>query len=355
MSAMPDSALRVGASAGLSLQIDFSASSPEATRDVLLGAVWHSGRSGHPTPGNADIRVAMQPLLVSHAGVMEQWRVAGAVRSGSLGPARYRCSDELLFVVISLDERNEARSSEPRCDIASAAQQAYGALFDVMAREGFAHLVRCWNYFADINRDQVDQLGTLERYRLFNIGRQAAFEAAEQSADVGAPAACALGTQGGPLTVYALASRREPRCVENPRQVSAYRYPQRYGPKSPSFSRASVLSDAHGGHVLFVSGTASIVGHESMHLGDVVAQTEESLRNIATVVTQANLGLESEVFSSHKLCYKVFVRHPGDAPLVAETVRRVLGREEGTIDMIVLRADVCRAELLVEIEAVGFA
>jgi chorismate lyase/3-hydroxybenzoate synthase len=51
----------------------------------------------------------------------------------------------------------------------------------------------------------------------------------------------------------------------------------------------------------------------------------------------------------------VFVRYTADAPVVAETVRRVLGEKGETIHMIVLRADVCRAELLVEIEAVGFA
>jgi chorismate lyase/3-hydroxybenzoate synthase len=293
MGVMSDQGPHGGTTASLSLQIAFAEVPNGIAPDDLLGAVWHSGL---PAAGTADIRIAMPPLLAVNAGVMEQWRVAGAVREGTLGPARYRCTEELLFVAITVDECSGEQQGEQLRDIASAAQQAYTVLFEVLALEGFTHLVRCWNYFADINLDQADQLGTLERYRLFNIGRQAAFEAAEHSADVGAPAACALGTHEGPLTVYALASRRAPRCVENPRQVSAYRYPERYGPKSPSFSRGSVLSDASGGHILFVSGTASIVGHESVHIGDVVAQTEESLRNIATVMTQANLGLGSEVF-----------------------------------------------------------
>jgi chorismate lyase / 3-hydroxybenzoate synthase len=345
-----------GPAGPLSLEVVYSALPGESSGN-LLGAVWHGGVASArgALTVDADIQIAMPPLLVPDAGVMERWCVSGAVRQGSLGPARYRCTSELLFVAITLAEQSGERPGETARDIAGAAQEAYAALFEVMEREGFSHLVRCWNYFADINRDQVNQLGTLERYRLFNIGRQAAFEATEHSADVGAPAACALGTHAGPLTVYALAARNEPRCVENPRQISAYRYPERYGPKSPSFSRGSVLSDADGGHVLFVSGTASIVGHESVHLGDVVAQTEESLRNIVTVVTQANRELGREVFSSHKLCYKVFVRHPDDAPMVADTVRRVLGNKGEAINMVVLRADVCRAELLVEIEAVGFA
>ncbi|MEC5384196.1 hypothetical protein VVD49_00605 [Uliginosibacterium sp. H3] len=350
-----------GSTGVLSLEVACAAA-PDAGDARLLGAVWHSDvvLAGGASAG-VDIQIAMSPLPAEAAtgdqagGVMEQWRVSGAVREGVRGPARYRCTDDLLFVAITLAEQSGERPREVARDIAAAAQQAYTTLFDVMAAEGFGHLVRCWNYFADINRHQANQLGTLERYRLFNIGRQAAFEASEHSADVGAPAACALGTQGGPLTVYALAARQAPRCVENPRQVSAYRYPERYGPKSPSFSRGSVLSDAKGGQVLFVSGTASIVGHESVHLGDVVAQTEESLRNIVTVVAEANRGLGRDAFSSHKLCYKVFVRRPEDALMVADTVHRVLGSEGETINMVVLRADVCRAELLVEIEAVGFA
>ncbi|MDB5799988.1 MAG: endoribonuclease [Rhodocyclales bacterium] len=343
------------AAGALSLRVSFEGMSAVKASAGLLGAVWHADVTDHT---EADIQVAMPSMLADQAGVLEQWRVDGDVREGRLGPALFRCTDKLLFVAISIDEPLTGQTR----DIAGAAQQAYAALFEVMAAEGFAHLVRCWNYFADINQEQVDQGGVLERYRLFNIGRQAAFEASEHSAEVGAPAACALGTHGGPLTIYALAARSEPRSVENPRQVSAYRYPRRYGPKSPSFSRGSVLSDAAGGHVLFISGTASIVGHESVHVGDVVAQTEESLRNIVTVVAQANLGLGSEVFSSHKLCYKVFVRNPADAPVVADTVRRVLGMDMGegkesgeATDMVVLQADVCRAELLVEIEAVGFA
>jgi chorismate lyase/3-hydroxybenzoate synthase len=353
MAVEPAPLSRRKAASALSLHVSFDAMANPAAHGNLLGAVWHSEL---PVKDGIDINITMPPLLATHAGMLEQWRVDAEVRSGQRGPAHYRYTDRLLFVTITIGEP----VSEYANDIEGAARQAYAALFDVMEAEGFAYLVRCWNYFADINADQPDQRGVLERYRLFNIGRQAAFEAAEHSAEVGAPAACALGTSDGPLTIYALAARSEPSCVENPRQVSAYRYPQRYGPKSPSFSRGSVLSDGNGGHVLFVSGTASILGHESVHLGDVVAQTEESLRNIATVVAQANLGLGAEVFSSRKLCYKVFVRNVEDAAVVADTLRRIVGSGAGTesgetADMVVLRADVCRAELLVEIEAVGFA
>jgi hypothetical protein len=59
--------------------------------------------------------------------------------------------------------------------------------------------------------------------------------------------------------------------------VSAYDYPRQYGPAAPSFSRAALTPDP----LLLISGTASIVGHASVHLGDVTAQLEETLANLA--------------------------------------------------------------------------
>ncbi|HEX5126100.1 MAG TPA: Rid family hydrolase, partial [Rhodocyclaceae bacterium] len=168
---------------------------------------------------------------------------------------------------------------------------------------------------------------------------------------VSAPAACALGTKSGGLVLYCLASRSAPRSIENPRQVSAYHYPERYGPRSPYFSRASLLALSSGQHVLFISGTASIVGHESLHVGDVLAQTEESLRNIAALVEQANQRLADQVFSVQDLYYKVFIRHGKDFDAVSEVLRR-LGPASTPV---YLEADICRAELLVEIEATGFS
>ena len=68
------------------------------------------------------------------------------------------------------------------------------------------------------------------------------------------------------------ARRRVP--VENPRQVSAYRYPPTYGPRvADLLARGAGRTSAAATIALFISGTASIVGHETVHQGDVRAQT----------------------------------------------------------------------------------
>jgi hypothetical protein len=87
------------------------------------------------------------------------------------------------------------------------------------------------------------------------------------------PAASAVGIADGPLDLCFFAGRGEPPLpLENPRQISTYDYPPQYGPRAPTFSRAT-LAQIGGQWTLFISGTASIVGHQSLHPDDILAQT----------------------------------------------------------------------------------
>jgi enamine deaminase RidA (YjgF/YER057c/UK114 family) len=139
--------------------------------------------------------------------------------------------------------------------------------------------------------------------------------------------------------------------VENPRQVPAYRYSRTYGPRAPTFSRAA-LADAGGGQLaLLVSGTASIVGEHTVHHGDVVAQAHETLRNLQAVIESAHHGCSAR-YTLADLEPTVYVRHAADAVVV----RQVLAQTEPSWrEAPCVQADICRADLLVEIEAHGFA
>jgi chorismate lyase / 3-hydroxybenzoate synthase len=107
---------------------------------------------------------------------------------------------------------------------------------------------------------------------------------------------------------------------------------------------------AAAGTNLFVSGTASIVGHETRHHGDAGAQTAESLANIAAVLEEANRVLGASRYSLDSLTFKVYVRRPGDLAIIAGAIERSAAREA---PIVYLQADVCREDLLVEIEATG--
>jgi enamine deaminase RidA (YjgF/YER057c/UK114 family) len=288
---------------------------------------------------------AVGATLLAPAGTWaDAWVADGELVHRQHGCVRYTSNGEWLHGVAEVDD------AVTDGGLRVATYRAYADLFEVLARSDSRHLLRLWNYITDINL----VTGGSERYREFNAGRQQAFIEAERCAFEGSPAACALGTRTGPLRVYFLAGRRPPLAIENPRQVSAYRYPQTYGPRSPSFSRAALADVGGGRQALFISGTASIVGHETVHVGDVRRQTQESLANIA-VLREIAAQRAGASFDADRLRYTVYVRRRDDLDAVRSEFESVVGaHSRAASEALYLHADICRAALLVEIEAHGF-
>ena len=272
--------------------------------------------------------------------ICEVWHSAEPLQSGRHGPIRYRQGETLLFGSVSLDE--VARDARP--PLQATTEAAYASIFERLESRCYDAL-RFWNYFPAINQESHHK----ERYRQFNIGRQDAFLAHGRSVIGNVPAACALGSAGGGLQIAFLAARANVISVENPRQLSAYHYPSQYGPRSPTFARAGLVK-LGARDMLFISGTASIVGHQTLHHGDVAAQTRECLNNIAAIVAEAKRQAPDAGFRLDTLAYKVYVRHPEDMDTVRREMTQFIG---GGVSAVFLQADVCRADLLVEIEASG--
>jgi len=227
-------------------------------------------------------------------------------------------------------------------DLSDTAQRIYSRLFDFLQSGNYPNLLRVWNYFPEINAIEAG----IERYRSFSVGRHEAFVRYNRKID-DSPSACALGSHGGPLVIYFLASRSPGVQIENPRQTSAYNYPKQYGPRSPTFSRAT-LAFRGDSRTLFISGTASILGHATVHPGSVSLQVRETLANIRAVIDQASReGFKFGGFGKG-MALKVYVRHVEDSSFVLDLIRE----EWGVLrELIVLQADICRSDLLLEIEA----
>lgn len=288
------------------------------------------------------------PVLGDEGGALEVWRVGGPVQPGSNGPVRYSRGGDFLFGSVAVHEGELAGTAgpSPRTPLEIAADLAYREMYATLAAAGNPQLIRVWNYLADIN---VETHG-LERYRQFNTARHEASLACGRAVAGSVPAASALGAAtGSPLTLYFLASHRAPAFIENPRQVSAYRYPTQYGPRSPAFSRATVLGEGSEA-TLFISGTASIVGHRTLHAGDAAAQTRETLVNIEALLEEAGRRSRTEALRLETLAYKVYVRDPKDLPAVRRELESALGPGAA---VLYLQADICRRDLAVEIEAAG--
>ena len=308
-------------------------------KDSVLGGICivESLIESNATPSIAQLKA---PILAGADVAGEIWlshpalTLGKTLSYGSKGAIQYRFDNDLLFGVISIAELGSLQH---------ATESAYLEIFALMQELDYPNIYRFWNYMADINGETEG----LERYRQFNVGRKDAFLAYNSKLDNQLPAACALGLVDGPLTVAFLLGRQATIAIENPRQVNAYEYPEEYGPRTPSFSRATLLN-VDKNAILFISGTASIVGHQTLHPFDVVAQTKETLVNLEVVIGEANRKLGRDAFDLHHIYYRVYIRHASDLTVVRDEIERYVG---ASVRAVYIQADICRNDLLLEIEA----
>lgn len=305
----------------------------------VLAAVQIGGPSS--TPSGARWLEANVPNRSLVAGASREiWLASGPVVPHQVAGGRAAADDRSLFV--------EVQSADAGADLEAQTFELYLRLFQGIERADYPHLLRVWNYVPRVHETQDG----LDRYMLFCKGRSKAFEAVYGAAFAERlSAASAVGCPGHALVVHALTSREPGDHVENPRQTAAYRYPERYGPRSPSFARGTVAPPAWAGAVL-VSGTASIVGHESTNPGDPVEQTRETMRNIEAVLDAAGAPGRGEVLCRRLRSLRVYVRRAEQLPEIRQTVAAAAG---GSVPATWVHAEICRPELLVEIEAISRA
>jgi chorismate lyase/3-hydroxybenzoate synthase len=290
----------------------------------------------HATPAEDPraFRVALEPLGGA-APVVELWQGAAPATLGRDGEVAWAHDGQHLFGRLELDEAAHG-------GIEGAANAGYRRLLAFARDSGFPHLVRIWNYFDAINAGG----GDAERYRRFCVGRAAAL--VTECPPERLPAATAIGRdgEGTALQLYWIATRTPGDAIENPRQQSAYRYPRSYGPASPSFSRAMALDR----RLLLISGTASVVGHATHHEDDALAQLAETLANFASLCEAASKAHPAiPPWLVRESLLKVYVRDPAQQPAVAAALE---ARLPPGCTPLYLRGDICRGDLLLEIDAV---
>ena len=270
--------------------------------------------------------------------VEEHWQIPAKAESGRHGDLRFCRADHLLYIACEC-------ADDGHTDPAGMTEMLYGKILALAKLQGCPTLIRAWNFMPAINHGEDDN----ERYRRFCLGRARALEAA----GIGDRELCAGTAIGGDdphLRVMVLAGRHGGINIENPRQVSAYRYPRIYGPRSPSFARATAIGQPDGSAFLMISGTASVVGHRTLHEGDREAQTAEIIVNLETVLKESAQRLRRPAlgeFGAHSLL-RAYVRHAEHWPQVREQLRSAWP----DTPVIGFRGDICRSDLLVEIEAV---
>jgi len=166
-----------------------------------------------------------------------------------------------------------------------------------------------------------------------------------------------MAGRGLVASCMALETRRDDVCLlplENPRQIPAYAYDAKYSSQSPKFSRAVAL--VLGDYVTtWVSGTASIVDSESCYPDDPELQTEQTIDNIERLIAADNFTAHGLTGAGARLQdlakIRVYLKRQEDLA----KCQVVCERRFGAVPAIYAVADVCRPELLVEIEGVAFS
>ena len=247
-------------------------------------------------------------------------------------------NDEVLFGALQLEE-------SPSTLLDTVTYTAYRRLLVQARALGYPHLLRVWNYFPHINRES-DGLG---RYQRFCAGRHQALAEGLSDFPRTLPAGTAVGTMSGPLKIHFLAARQPGTHVENPRQVSAYEYPRVYGPRSPSFARATLWPSISESHLL-IAGTASVVGHVSEHIGEPHKQTLEIIHNLNALITHTEQlhGITRGQWYG-KALFKIYIRHPEHFVTIHDILKEHLPSHT---QVLYLQGEMCRGELLLEVEGI---
>ncbi len=222
-----------------------------------------------------------------------------------------------------------------------ATQDLYCAMLEVA--DGI-HLYHIWNWVPAINARSSEGE---DNYRLFCQGRAQGFEKfCGAGFEDRLPSASAVGHGGESLMICFVGGRSPVDHLENPEQVPAWRYPRRFGPRSPSFARASVVQSS-AGPLVWVSGTASIKGSETVCAGDFDGQVRTTLGNLDLIMKRAGKDLRRPAAGESRH-FRVYLRNRRNLERARELTGGILA---GTGNSVVwVEADICRNELEIEIE-----
>ena len=298
---------------------------------------------------------ATLPMLAPHPPA---WlgALVGPSRTGTLNP------EGIEAIVHTGEHFTHIQVEVPGADdlapdvLLSRVRHAYLLVADTL-NEQRRHPVRFWNFVPNIHTPSGD--GT-DRYMVFNAGRFAACEhwhGSPNAFDHTLAAASGVGILGSTLAIHCVAADTPGRPVENPRQVPAYRYSRRYGPRPPCFARATrVTRPIDAAWWLFVAGTASIRGEDTAFVGDVVAQTTETFDNLDALLDASEAAHATDRPGHHHgrpahfTSLRVYVVQASDAPTVQALVE---ARYPDVHDIEYAQAELCRTDLLVEVEGVA--
>lgn len=256
-----------------------------------------------------------------------------------------------------LTGKNSAKSYE------QSAVGAFDAVHAVLEAEqmNFNHIVRQWNYIGGIIHDHVINRTHTINYQIFNEIRHRYYN--QFRTVKGFPAATGIGNKFEDVYIEFCAIQHVEQeiktyPIENPDQVNPYQYDQQVLEGSPilaqqvkhppEFERAKLVV-LPGQIRLFISGTASIIGQETIGIGDIEKQTLTTISNVEKLADYNHVRKSYPMLPQGSFEYsliRVYVKEMKDLKRTMSICRQKFRN----IPISFVMTDVCRDDLLVEIE-----
>ena len=251
-------------------------------------------------------------------------------------------------------------ANEPDLSFREQASSAFEKMKLILSLEEFSfdHLIRQWNYIPEILKTHPENGRLYQNYQLFNDIRQYYYGIYKRNSIY--PAATGIGMDCGPVTIDFIAVKQNENTLiaglSNPNQINAFSYGQdvlvgsamneNENKKAPLFERAKYIG-AKENALVFISGTASITGEKTIGLDDIKEQTQVTIKNISDLTSGDNIQSVGTKISKKDYTYlRVYVKQEDDF----DSVRKICKEKYGDMPILFIKADICRDNLLVEIE-----
>ena len=278
----------------------------------------------------------------------------------------YNQKDDLPYIVVQTDEMKAlfvggAMSSVSEAGIQKQSDTIFSALEEIFELEKMpvSSIVRQWNYIENITRIEDNS----QNYQEFNDARSRFYRKTKWHD--GFPAATGIGIGCGGVIVdldaiYTNGSDIKVVSLNNTLQVPAHDYSnsvliaaedeQDRPVTTPKFERGKlVLSGTEG--VIYISGTAAIRGEKSFSDKGIEEQTRITLENIEHLISEETLANSGAGhFANVEISsLRIYLKEES----FFEPCKKIVDENYKGVSSVYLKADICREELLVEIEGIA--
>ena len=234
---------------------------------------------------------------------------------------------------------------------------------ELLVKEGFefSDIIRQWNYIEDIFTITPKNGKAIQNYQIFNDYRSSYYSKVQFN--YGFPAATGIGTRNGGYTIELIALKNNIKTcivpITNPIQTNAHAYSQKMladsatstviNKTTPKFERAKCIHNYSEG-LIYVSGTASILNEGTVFENNISEQTLLVCKAIDALLSKENPAINNLKINDNNnqriLNYRVYVKNRSDMDIVESICKTHFGN----VPFIILEADICRENLLVEVE-----